>query len=79
MLRISPVAVAMRSSFVVALTALILALVPVRATHAGDATLQAEGEKAVQAWIDAVVSGDVEDRRDARAGIPDPALRRLGL
>jgi ketosteroid isomerase-like protein len=49
-----------------ALAAALLALaapmvaMPVAPAVAEDANLQAEGEKAVQAWVDAVVSGDVD-------------------
>jgi len=37
-----------------------LVAIPLAPAVAEDASLQAEGEKAVQAWVDAVVSGDVD-------------------
>lgn len=43
----------------VALACAVLAISSASMAAAQDANLQAEGQKAVQAWVDAVVSGDV--------------------
>ena len=56
MTRLLPVAVAARLALVAMLTA--MALMPIRPLRAED--MRAEGEMAVEAWINAVVSGDRE-------------------
>jgi ketosteroid isomerase-like protein len=60
MIHVSSTTNAVRLFLVAALSAVMLVLAPASIAVAQDAgDLQSEGQKAVQAWVDAVVSGDV--------------------